>query len=161
MKRKTSLKYSINKKEKNNVKFQSYRSHAASEHLLIHHIHIVSRWRHWQWQVYPCSRRSQKALFEAYGLTFENFVTANDVQILNNDTTEISVNKALAEKLGITSFVNHPMGIWDAKNHLPYARKATAEKLLGDRDILTVQPATIAEILGDKKVTLNTSIYVN
>jgi len=43
MKRKTSLKYSINKKEKNNVKFQSYRSHAASEHLLIHHIHIVSR----------------------------------------------------------------------------------------------------------------------
>ena len=99
MKRKTSLKYSINKKEKNNVKFQSYRSHAASEHLLIHHIHIVSRWRH---------RR-----------------------------------------------------IWDAKNHLPYARKATAEKLLGDRYILTVQPATIAEILGDKKVTLNTSIYVN
>ena len=98
---------------------------------------------------------AQKALLEAYSLTFENFVTANDVQILNNDTTEISVNKALAEKLGITSFVNHPMGIWDAKNHLSYARKATAEKLLGDRYILTVQPATIAEILGDKKVTLN------
>ena len=109
----------------------------------------------------PAPEGAQKTLLEAYGLTFENFVTANDVQILNNDTTEISVNKALAEKLGITSFVNHPMGIWDAKNHLPYARKATAEKLLGDRYILTVQPATIAEILGDKKVTLNTSIYVN
>ena len=109
----------------------------------------------------PAPEGAQKALLEAYGLTFENFVTANDVQILNNDTTEISVNKALAEKLGITSFVNHPMGIWDAKNHLPYARKATAEELLGDRYILTVQPATTAEILGDKKVTLNTSIYVN
>ncbi|GEM_PF-4932015 len=42
-----------------------------------------------------------------YGLTFHNFVTDNDVQILNSDTTEISVSKDLAEKLGITSFVNH------------------------------------------------------
>ena len=109
----------------------------------------------------PAPEGAKKALLEAYGLTFENFVTANDVQILNNDTTEISVNKALAEKLGITSFVNHPMGIWDAKSHLPYARKATAEKLLGDRYILTVQPATVAEIIGNKNVTLNTSVYVN
>ena len=109
----------------------------------------------------PAPEGAQKALLEAYGLTFENFVTSNDVQILNADTTEISVNKALAEKLSITSFVNHPMGIWDAKNHLPYARKATAERLSGDRYILTVQPATVAEILGNKKVTLNTSIYVN
>ena len=102
-----------------------------------------------------------QALLEAYGLTFENFVTENDVQILNADTTEISVNKALAEKLGIKSFVNHPMGIWDKKSHLPYARKATAEKLVGDRYILTVTPATVAEIIGNKKVTLNTSVYVN
>ena len=104
---------------------------------------------------------AQTALLEAYGLTYENFVTENDVQILNADTTEISVNKALAEKLGIESFVNHPMGIWDKKSHLPYARRATAEKLVGDRFILTVTPATVAEILGNKKVTLNTSIYVN
>lgn len=162
MKRKTSLKYSINnKKEKNNEKFQSYRSHAASEHLLIITFTSCQDDVIDNGKSTPAPEGAKKALLEAYGLTFENFVTANDVQILNNDTTEISVNKALAEKLGITSFVNHPMGIWDAKNHLPYARKATAEKLLGDRYILTVQPATIAEILGDKKVTLNTSIYVN
>ena len=104
---------------------------------------------------------AQTALLEAYGLTYENFVTENDVQILNADTTEISVNKALAEKLGIESFVNHPMGIWDKKSHLPYARRATAEKLVGDRFILTVTPATVAEIIGNKKVTLNTSVYVN
>lgn len=109
----------------------------------------------------PAPEGAQKALLEAYGLTYENFVTPNDVQILNADTTEISVNKALAEKLGITSFVNHPLGIWDAKSHLPYARKATAERLLGDRYILTVKPATVAEIIGNKKVTLNTSVYVN
>jgi hypothetical protein len=107
------------------------------------------------------TRVGGQALLEAYGLTYENFVAENDVQILNADTTEISVSKALAEKLGIQSFVNHPMGIWDKKSHLPYARKATAEKLVGDRYILTVTPATVAEILGNKKVTLNTSVYVN
>jgi hypothetical protein len=104
---------------------------------------------------------AQKALMEAYGLTFENFVTPNDVQILNADTTEISVNKALAEKLGITSFVNHPLGIWDAKSHMPYARKASGERLIGDRYILTVGSTTVAELIGNKKVTLNTSVYVN
>ena len=85
---------------------------------------------------------AQKALMEAYGLTFENFVTPNDVQILNADTTEISVNKALAEKLGITSFVNHPLGIWDAKNHMPYARKATAERQSGVSMYISQSPTT-------------------
>ncbi|MCR4582534.1 MAG: hypothetical protein K5764_03145 [Prevotella sp.] len=101
------------------------------------------------------------ALLEPYGLTFENFITDNDVQILNADTTEIAVSKALAEKLGITTFVNHPMGIWHKPSQLPYTRKATAEKLVGDRYILTVKPATVAEIIGNKKVTLNTGLYVN
>ena len=98
---------------------------------------------------------------KAYGLTYHNFVNKNDVSILNSDTTEISVNKALAEKLGITSFKNHPMGIWDDQSHLPYARKATEEKLVGDRYILKVVPATLAELIGENKVTLNTAAYFN
>ena len=104
---------------------------------------------------------AQTALLEAYGLTFENFITEGDVTILDADTTQISVSKAYAEKMGIESFVGHPMGIWHKVEQLPYIRKATAEKLVGDRYILTVVPATVAEIIGDKKVTLNTGIYVN
>ncbi len=104
---------------------------------------------------------TQEAITKAYGLTFHNFITKSDVTILNADTTEISVSKALAEKLGITTFVNHPMGIWDSQNHLPYSRKATAEKLVGDRYILTVVPATLAELIGEKNVTLNTAGYFN
>lgn len=107
------------------------------------------------------TRSGDQKLKEAYGLSFENFVTENDVQILNADTTEISINKALAEKLGITSFKDHPIGIWDKKSHLPYARKAMEEKIVGDRFILKVKPATVAEMIGDKSVTLNTSFYVN
>lgn len=103
----------------------------------------------------------QGQLMEAYGLTYRVFDTDSDVQILNADTTEISVSKALADKLGITSFVNHPLGIWHEIRQLPYARKATAERLVGDRYILTVEPATLAELIGEKQVTLNTGFYVN
>ena len=96
------------------------------------------------------TRSGEQKLKEAYGLSFENFVTENDVKILNADTTEISINKALAEKLGITSFKYHPIGIWDKKSHLPYARKAMEEKIVGDRFILKVKPATVAEMIGAK-----------
>ena len=100
-------------------------------------------------------------LLEAYGLTYQDFTTPTDVIILNADTTEISVSKSLADKLGITSFVNHPLGIWHQIDQLPYARKATAEDLVGDRYILTVERATVAELIGEKQVMLNTGLYVN
>lgn len=100
-------------------------------------------------------------LLEAYGLTYQDFNSSSDVVILNADTTEISVSKDLADKLGIHTFVNHPLGIWHQINQLPYARKAIAEKLVGDRYILTVEPATLAELIGEKEVQLNTGLYVN
>ena len=84
---------------------------------------------------------AQTELLEAYGLTFENFINENDVMFLDADTLQLSVSKAYAEKMGITSFVNHPMGIWHKMSNLPYIRKATAEKLVGDRYILDVVPA--------------------
>jgi len=107
------------------------------------------------------TRGADGDLKEVYGLTYMNFIGKNDVTILNADTTEISVSKALAEKLGISTFVDHAMGIWDDQSHLPYARKATSENLVGDRYILKVVPATMAELIGDKKVTLNTAAYYN
>ena len=107
------------------------------------------------------SAKTQGELFEAYGLTYQDFNSPTDVVILNADTTEISVSKDLADKLGISSFVNHPLGIWHQIEQLPYARKAIAEKLVGDRYILTVEPATLAELIGDKEVHLNTDLYVN
>lgn len=107
------------------------------------------------------NNEAQGILLEPYGLTYQNFDSPTDVTFLNADTTEISVSKALADKLGITTFVNHPLGIWHQIEQLPYARKATAEKLVGDRYILTVEPATLAELIGEKEVQLNTDLYVN
>ena len=98
---------------------------------------------------------------QAYGLTYHNFDSANDVQILNNDTTEIAVKKSLADKLGIITFVNHPLGIWDAPSHLAYGRKAVEEKLIGDMYILKVENVTAAELIGDKLSQISTDVYVN
>ncbi len=49
------------------------------------------------------------ANYEPYGLTYHNFDSESDVVILDADTTEIAVKKSLADKLGITSFENHPL----------------------------------------------------
>ena len=105
--------------------------------------------------------QSSEKLLEAYGLTYQTFINDDDVMILDADTTKLSVSKEYADKLGITSFVNHPMGIWHGMSQLPYIRKVTAEQLSGDRYILNVVPATLAEVIGDKKVNLQTDIYVN
>ena len=102
-------------------------------------------------------------LQEPYGLSYYDFLAAEDVTILNADTTQISVSKALADKMGIQSFLGHPMGIWDHPEHRPYLRRATKEKLEGDRYILNVIQSSIAEVLAgnDKEYQLSTELYVN
>jgi hypothetical protein len=100
-------------------------------------------------------------LLEPIGLVYNDFITPYDVTILNADTTEVSVSKALADKMGITNFVNHPMGIWDDKNHDSYLCRATEQRLLSDRYILKVTRSTLAEVLQGRDIVLNTSLYYN
>ncbi|MBP5798532.1 MAG: hypothetical protein J6W43_01305 [Prevotella sp.] len=95
------------------------------------------------------------------GICFQDFITPNDVQILDADTTQISVSKALADKLGIQSFVGHPMGIWQDMEEDSYMRKAVKEQLVGDRYILNVVPASLAELLNGQNVRLSSDLYVN
>ena len=99
--------------------------------------------------------------YEPYGLTYHNFDSDNDVQILNADTTEIAVKKSLADKLGITNFENHPLGIWDSPNHMAYGRKGLKQELVGDTYIIKVGKATTAELIGDKAAQISTDLYVN
>lgn len=106
-------------------------------------------------------RGAQTELLEAYGLTFHNFTNPDDVTIVDADTTQLSISKAYAEKMGIKSFVNHPMGVWHRAENLPYLRKCTGEKVVGDRIIIDVTSATPAEVLGQKAVELKSQIYVN
>lgn len=95
------------------------------------------------------------------GLVFRDFVSEGDVEILNADTTEIAVSKAYAEKLGVDNFVNHPMGIWKNFNERSFLRRATAQKLVGDKYILKVVNADLGEVLAGQALEFNTAIYVN
>ena len=99
--------------------------------------------------------------YEPYGLTYHNFDSEDDVQILNADTTEIAVKKSLADKLGITNFENHPIGIWDSPSHMAYGRKGLKQELVGDTYIIKVGKTTTAELIGDKAAQLSTDLYVN
>jgi hypothetical protein len=99
--------------------------------------------------------------YEPYGLTYHNFDSDNDVQILNADTTEIAVKKSLADKLGITNFENHPIGIWDSPSHMAYGRKGLKQELVGDTYIIKVGKVTTAELIGDKAAQISTDLYVN
>ena len=99
--------------------------------------------------------------YEPYGLTYHNFDSEDDVQILNADTTEIAVKKSLADKLGITNFENHPIGIWDSPSHMAYGRKGLKQELVGDIYIIKVGKVTTAELIGDKAAQISTDLYVN
>ena len=99
-------------------------------------------------------------LGEPIGLVYTDFITENDV-IHNADTTELTISKALADKKGITNFVNRPMGIWDKKEHRSYLRRATEQRLVDDHYVLKVVRSSIAEVTKGQEMQLNTGIYYN
>ena len=98
---------------------------------------------------------------ESYGLNFQDFIQAGDVQILDADTTQISVSKAFADKIGIKSFPGHPMGIRQSNEEDSYMCKATRQKLVGDRYIIDVAPCSMAELLKGQKFMMSSDLYVN
>ena len=105
---------------------------------------------------------SSGKLLDPIALNYFDFNTSGDVQIMTADTTKISVSKALADKMGITSFVDHPMGVWEGEHIRPYHVRATKEILQGDRYILDVVQAGIAEFAPDcQDLELSTAFYVN
>ena len=104
---------------------------------------------------------NENELAEPLGLVYKDFINPNDVQILNADTTEISVSKAYADKMGIDNFVNHPMGIWQSQNERAYLRRSIAQRLEGDRYILSVIRSGLGEVLIGQDVEFNTTIFVN
>ena len=94
-------------------------------------------------------------LLDPIALNYFDFNSSSDVMILDADTTKISVSKALADKMGITSFVDHPMGVWEGEHIRPYHIRATKEILQGDRYFLDVVFSGIGEFLANP-VTLST-----
>lgn len=98
-------------------------------------------------------------LLEPVGLACNDFITPTDVTILDADTTQISISKAYADKMGITDF-RRAMGILHDFNERSYLVKGVSQELVGDRYIVNVEPAGLADIIQDREVTLQTCLYV-
>ena len=105
-------------------------------------------------------RVTRGELLDPIALIYTDFNSASDVQIMTADTTKISISKALADKMGITSFVDHPMGIQEGEHIRPYHIRATKEILHGDRYILDVVQSGIGEFIADP-VALSTDFFMN
>jgi hypothetical protein len=97
---------------------------------------------------------------ESIGLTFQDFISEDDVRIVDADTTQISVSKALADKLGLSSFVGHPMGIKHSMEEHSYMCKAVRQQLVGDRYLIDVAPCSLAELLNGTDIRLSSDLFV-
>lgn len=100
---------------------------------------------------------------EVISLTYPTFTASDDVIILDADTTQISVSKALVDKIGVDAFSGHPLAVWQKPSCLPFIRRAVAEREEGDRYILTVdKSASLADVIPqDTEIYLDTRIFVN
>ena len=60
-----------------------------------------------------------------FAMTYVDFITPNDVQILSSDTTTISVSSAYADKMGIKFFKDRAVTIWRTIGTVPFIRIIT------------------------------------
>ena len=94
-------------------------------------------------------------------MTYQDFITPNDVQLLTSDTTSISVSKAYAEKMGITDFDDRAVTIWRTIGTVPFVRIITGSKTEKDEIILTTVKGEFCDMFENLDVSLETSLYVN
>ena len=94
-------------------------------------------------------------------MTYQDFITPDDVQLLTSDTTSISVSKAYAEKMGITDFDDRAVTIWRTIGTVPFVRIITGSKTEKDEIILTTVKGEFCDMFENLDVSLETSLYVN
>ena len=94
-------------------------------------------------------------------MTYEDFITPNDVQILTSDTTSISVSATYAEKMGITDFNDRAVTIWRTIGTVPFVRIITDSKVEMDQIILTTIKGEFSDMFENLELSLDTDLYVN
>ena len=94
-------------------------------------------------------------------MTYQDFITPNDVQILSTDTTRISVSSKYAAKLGVIDFSNRAVTIWRTIGTIPFIRIITSAKVDGDRIILNTVRGEFCDMFENLDVQLETDLFVN
>ena len=94
-------------------------------------------------------------------MTYEDFITPDDVTILNSDTTKIAVSSSYAAKLGVTDFSNRAVTIWRTIGTIPFIRIITSAKVEKDRVVLTTERGEFCDMFENLDVSLETDLFIN
>lgn len=109
----------------------------------------------------PDADQQQSERKEPLVMTYEDFITPSDVQIISSDTTRISVSRAYAEKMGITDFNDRAVTIWRTIGTVPFVRIITDSKAENDKVILTTIKGEFSDMFENLDMSLQTDLYVN
>ena len=96
-----------------------------------------------------------------FAMTYVDFITPNDVQILSEDTTLISVNMEYAEKMGIKYFKDRAVTIWRTMGTVPFIRKITDAQERGNEIILTTTRGEFADMFENVDMSLVSDLHVD
>lgn len=94
-------------------------------------------------------------------MTYDDFITPNDVQILSPDTTLISVSSSFADKMGLKYFKNRAVTIWRTIGTVPFIRIITDAKVENNEIILTTRKGEFCDMFTDVEMSLVSDLYVN
>ena len=96
-----------------------------------------------------------------FAMTYVDFITPNDVQILSADTTSISVSKEFAQKMGIKFFKDRAVTIWRTIGTAPFIRIITDAQENKNEIILTTTRGEFSDMFENLDASLVTDLYVN
>ena len=82
-------------------------------------------------------------------MTYDDFISPNDVQIVSADTTCITVNKAYADKMGIRDFKDRPVTIWRTIGTIPFVRIIKDAQISNDVITLTTVKGELSDMFTD------------
>ena len=96
-----------------------------------------------------------------FAMTYVDFITPNDVQILSADTTRISVSSAYAKKVGIKYFKDRAVTIWRTIGTAPFIRIITDAQENNGEIILTTKRGEFCDMFENLDASLESDLFVN
>ena len=96
-----------------------------------------------------------------FAMTYVDFITPNDVQILSADTTSISVSKEYAQKMGIKYFKDRAVSIWRTIGTAPFIRIITDAQENNGEIILTTKRGEFCDMFENLDASLESDLFVN
>lgn len=98
---------------------------------------------------------------EPFAMVYEDFILPDDIKILTDDTTKISVSTAYLDKMLITDLEGRTTTIWRTIGTVPFVRKIQSAQVENDRVILTTAKAEFSDMFENLDAQLSTDIYIN